>query len=94
LVTEARVSDPLVAERLEEWLDGIRVLASEKDVQLPDTSDLFLEIDDDAGTCNYWFADHAHRTIWWLHPVESIAVGLPNAYSKAHLRESLTMFRS
>jgi hypothetical protein len=89
LVTEAHVSDPIVAERLDDWVGYIRAVAAEKDVYLPETSDLFLEIDENAGTCSYWFADHAHRTIFWLESVDTINVGLPNAFSKAHLQYAL-----
>ena len=88
VVTEAKVSDSVVTERLNHCIGSIRALASEKDIPLPETSDLFLEINDDANTCNYWFADHAHRTVFWLHPVDPTAVGLPHAFSKSHFRES------
>ncbi len=94
LVTEAHVSDPMVAERLDDWVGYIRAVAAEKDVYLPETSDLFLEFDENTGTCSYWFVDHAHRAIFWLESVDTINVGLPNAYSKAHLRESFTAFTS
>jgi len=77
----------MIAERLEEWVGVIRVLAAEKDLQLSETTDLFLEIDDNSGTCSYWFADHAHRTVFWLHPADAATVGLPKAYSNAHLRK-------
>ncbi|SRR5712691_12689876 len=86
LVTEAHVSDTTVAERLHDCLTSIRTLATEKDVLLPETLDLFLEIDSDAKECNYWFADHANRTIFWLHPVDPTTLGLPHACSKANLR--------
>ena len=72
----------------------IRARAAEKDVHLPDSSDLFLEIDSNAGTCSYWFADHANRTIFWLHQLDTREVGMPNSYSKNHLRESFTVFAS
>jgi len=88
LVTEAQVSDTTVAERLNVCLNAIRTLATEKDVLLPETSDLFLEIDNDANECKYWLADHANRTVFWLHPVDS-TTGLPYAFSRSHLRYSL-----
>jgi hypothetical protein len=87
LITEAHALDCMVAERLEEWVGVIRVLAAEKDLQLPETTDLFLEIDDHSKTCSYWFADHAHRTVFWLHAADAATVGLPKAYSNAHLRK-------
>ncbi len=64
VVTEARVSDPGVAEQLESGLAKLRVLAAEQNVDLLATTDLFLEIDQDTETCSYWFADHANRTVF------------------------------
>lgn len=94
VVTEARVSDPGVAEQLESGLAKLRALAAEENVDLLATTDLFLEIDQDTETCSYWFADHANRTVFWLHPVDTDAVGLPDSHSKRHRRGSYTVFVS
>jgi hypothetical protein len=59
----------------------LRALAAKENVHLPATMDLFLKIDHDTETCSYWFADHAHRTVFWLHPVDSDAVGLSDFHS-------------
>ena len=94
VVTEAHVTDPRVAEQLEGCLAIIRVLAAKQDIRFPETTELFLEIDQNSGKYSYWFADHAHRTIFWLHPVDTKTIGLPVLYSKRHLRESYTVFSS
>jgi hypothetical protein len=94
VVTEAHVTDPRVAEQLEGCLAIIRALAAKQDIHFPETTELFLEIDQNPRKCTYWFADHAHRTIFWLHPVDTKTVGLPDSYSKLHLRESYTVFTS
>jgi hypothetical protein len=70
----------------------IRGLAADNHVHLPVTSDLFIEIDQESGNCYYYFADHGHRTVFWLHAVDTITVGLPDSCSKDHLRESRTSF--
>ena len=90
VVTEAHVTDPGVAEQLEGCLAIIRVLAAKQDIHFPETTELFLEIDQNSGKYSYWFADHAHRSIFWLHPVDTKTIGLPVLYSKRHLRESYT----
>jgi hypothetical protein len=94
VVTEAPVTDPAVAEQLETSVAMLRALAVKENVHLPATTDLFVEIDQDTETCSYWFADHAHRTVFWLHPVDTDAVGLPDSYSQRHLRESYAVFSS
>jgi hypothetical protein len=94
IVTEAHVTDPGVAEQLEASLAMLRALAADENVQLPARTDLFLEIDQDTKTCSYWFADHGNRTIIWLHPVDTDAVGLLDSHSNPHLRESYAVFSS
>jgi hypothetical protein len=89
VVTEAHVSDPSVAAQLEKCLAMLRDIAARENVQLPATTDLFLEIVEDMETCNYWFADHANRTVFWLHQVDTDMVGLPDSHSLNHLRYSL-----
>ena len=72
----------------------LRNIAARENVQLPATTDLFLEIDQETETCSYWFADHANRTVFWLHQVDTDVVGLPDSHSKNHLRESHAVFSS
>jgi hypothetical protein len=94
IVTEAHVTDPGVAEQLEGGLAMLRALATEENVHIPASADLFLEIDQDTEACSYWFADHANRTVFWLHPVDTDTIGLPDTHSKRHLRESYTVSSS
>jgi hypothetical protein len=92
VVTEAYVTELGVAEQLEGWLVTIRALAAKENVHIPQTTDLFLELDQDLGSCSYWFADHAHRTVFWLHDVDTNTTGLPDSYSEHHRRESYAVF--
>lgn len=94
VVTEAQITEPGVAELLESSVAMLRALADQENVQLPATTEIFLEIDQDTETCSYWFADHAHRTVFWLHPLDTDASGLPESHSKRHLRESHASFGS
>jgi hypothetical protein len=94
VVTEAHVTEPGVAEQVERCIAMLRSIAAREHVELPATTDLFLEIDQDTETCSYWFADHAHRTVFWVHSVDTEIVGLPDSFSKSHLRESYTVFGS
>ncbi|KAF8474416.1 hypothetical protein DFH94DRAFT_129161 [Russula ochroleuca] len=89
VITEAHVTDPGITELLEGSLAMIRVLAAKEDVHLSETTDLFVEVDEDSRSCSYWFADHAHRTIFWLRPVDTNTVGLPDSYSKRRIQYAL-----
>ncbi|KAH9017911.1 hypothetical protein EDB84DRAFT_664182 [Lactarius hengduanensis] len=89
LVTEAHVADSGVSDQLYAWLAVIRDVITEEHVPLPDDSHLFLEINQDSDACNYYFANHHLRTIFWLHALDTISVGLPHSFSSGHLQYAL-----
>ncbi|KAI9458566.1 hypothetical protein BJY52DRAFT_411425 [Lactarius psammicola] len=89
IVTEARIVEPGVLDQLNAWLAVICNMITEENVHLLETSHLFLELHQDSGTCNYYFADHGLRTVFWLHTLDTIGVGLPHSYSSGHLQFSL-----
>ncbi|KAH9031461.1 hypothetical protein EDB84DRAFT_1271049, partial [Lactarius hengduanensis] len=89
IVTEAHIAEPGVSDQLNAWLAIISNMIIEENVHLPETSLLFLELHQDSSTCNYYFADHCLRTIFWLHTLDTTTVGLPHSYSSRHLQYSL-----
>lgn len=89
IVTESRVADPGVSDQLNAWVAVICDMITEENVQLQETSHLFLEIHENSGTCNYYFADHGLRTIFWLRTVDTTSVRLPNSFSSGHLQHCL-----
>ncbi|KAH9074247.1 hypothetical protein EDB83DRAFT_2355675 [Lactarius deliciosus] len=89
VVTEARVTEPGVPDQLNVWLHIICDMISEEQIPIPESSDLFLEIHQDLGACNYYFADHTRRTVFWLHTFDTIGVGRPHTVSSGHLQHAL-----
>ena len=89
VVTEARVADPGVSEQLNAWAAVICDMIAEENVQLQETSHLFLDIHEDTDTCNYYLVDHGIRTIFWLRAVETIGIRPPHFFSSIHLRDFL-----
>lgn len=85
IVTEARIAEPGVSDRLNAWLAVISGMITEERVHLLESSHLFLEIRQNSNTCNYYFVDHNLRTIFWLHAPDTISVGLLDSYSSDHL---------
>jgi hypothetical protein len=91
IVTEARIAEPGVADQLNAWLSIICNAITEKHFHLLETSHLFLEIHRDSGSCNYYFADHTLRTVFWLHTLDTLAVGVPpqHSFKNSHLQYAL-----
>jgi len=88
LVTEAHITEPRVLDQLNAWLALICDVIAEGHINLPETSNLFLEIQEDS-SCNYYFAQHDLRTIFWLDAHDTISVGLPPSFSSNHLQYAL-----
>ncbi|KAF8273489.1 hypothetical protein EI94DRAFT_1716017 [Lactarius quietus] len=89
LVTEAHITEPGVSDQLNSWLTVIYDTIAEEHVPVSETSHLFLEIHQESGTCNYYFAQHDLRTIFWLDQLDTISVGLPSSFSSNHLQYAL-----
>ncbi|KAI9458599.1 hypothetical protein BJY52DRAFT_1416383 [Lactarius psammicola] len=89
MVTEARIAGPGVADQLNAWLSLICNMITEKHVHFPETSHLFLEIHKDSGSCNYYFADHTLRTVFWLHTLDTVGVRSQHSFTNSHLRYAL-----
>ncbi|KAH8984592.1 hypothetical protein EDB92DRAFT_1818990 [Lactarius akahatsu] len=81
LIMEAHIAEPGVSDQLYAWPAVISDVITEEHVPLPEASHLFLEINQDSGTCNYYFAHHGLRTVFWLHALDTISVGLPPSFS-------------
>jgi hypothetical protein len=94
VVTEANVLEPGMSDLVDNWLLFILAIANDNHVQLPATSDLFIEIDQTMSNCYYYFADHGHRTVFWLHNVDTSPINLPDSCSRGHLRTFHTSFSS
>jgi hypothetical protein len=89
VITEAHVTEPGVSDQLNAWLAVIYDIITEENITLPESSNLFLELHQDSNTCNYYFAQHDRRTIFWLHALDTTSVGLPPSFSSNHLQYSL-----
>jgi hypothetical protein len=79
---------PGVSDQLDAWLVIIYDMVTKKHIHLPESSHLFLEIDQDLCTCNYYFVDHVLRTVFWLHTLDILGIGCPRS-SHVYLRMSL-----
>lgn len=88
IVTEAQVVKPGVSDQLDAWLVIIYDMVTKKHIHLPESSHLFLEIDQDLCTCNYYFVDHVLRTVFWLHTLDILGIGCPRS-SHVYLRHTL-----
>lgn len=64
-------------------------------IDVTDDMELFLEVDDSG--CAYYLIDHASRTHFWVHHVDTEDLGIIPVVSSSHLseysvREALMVF--
>jgi hypothetical protein len=69
------------------WITTIEELVARKNIELSDSVELFLQIDDD--DCAYYFVDHVARTEFWLDALNTDDLNLPPVASPSHLRLAL-----
>ena len=62
----------------------------DKSVPLSNSYELFLELDEDDGSCGYYIADHSKRCIFWLESVSTKDIGMLQGFSIEHLRKQFT----
>ncbi|KAH9074249.1 hypothetical protein EDB83DRAFT_2516015 [Lactarius deliciosus] len=89
IITEAHIVGPGVSDQLNAWVAIICNVITENHIHLPETSHLFLEIHQNLYACNYYFVDHALRTVFWLHTLDINGTGPPRFFSGGHLQHSL-----
>ena len=81
-----------ISNQLNDWLAIICNEISEKYINLLETSHLFLEIDRDVGACNYYFVDHALRTVFWLHTLDIVSIRPPEFISSGYRVSLINLF--
>jgi hypothetical protein len=90
IVTEGYLYRPEVMEKITYWSKGIEALLAEKGITIGDDVELLLQLDDqDANCCQYYFINHATRSIFWLHEVSTQDFNLGPVASKSHLKLAL-----
>ncbi|CAA7270228.1 unnamed protein product [Cyclocybe aegerita] len=84
VVTDSCLQEAKVAEQIRFWAEKVEQLAKERDCQIPETAELYLQLSGE--DCNYYLVDHATRTIFWLEPCDTAELGLHPTISASHLQ--------
>lgn len=87
VVTDSYMYTPSIAEKVTYWVSNIEKRAADRGFVLSDTVELYIQIDDE--DCNYYLADHATHTIFWLDEYETSELGLLPVVSSSHLKLAL-----
>ena len=82
-MTESYLYNPVTAKNISAWLIAVEELASKKGFTFTDHTELFLELHEN--DCNYYFVDHAFRTLFWLDAYDTSELGILPVVSSSHL---------
>jgi hypothetical protein len=89
VVTEAHIEEIQIQGRI---LDCMKVVNKEldcHDIKLPPRCELFLELQADNVSCNYYFVDHIGKGLFWLEDVCTELLNIPPAASASHIETEL-----
>ncbi|CCM03273.1 uncharacterized protein FIBRA_05401 [Fibroporia radiculosa] len=89
IVTEVQLYDPDVQEKIQYWIAIFNDRLTASAVQLPESTELFLELDDAAESCLYYLVDYNTRVEFWIEKVSAEDLNLPPAASDSHMRLAL-----
>ncbi|OCH87220.1 hypothetical protein OBBRIDRAFT_796399 [Obba rivulosa] len=89
VVTEANLYLPEIQDRIEYWTREVNTRLAERKIGLPESAELFLELDEYSDSCFYYLVDHAFRVIFWLEPTTTTMLYLMPSVSLSHLRLAL-----
>ncbi|KAJ3491301.1 hypothetical protein NLI96_g803 [Meripilus lineatus] len=86
-VTDACLHSPKIQSQIQGAVTAFDRLVSDAKVTLTESTEVFLELEDD--DCLYYIADHASRTVFWVHPTNTEDLSLRAVVSDSHLRIQL-----
>lgn len=92
VVTAANIGATQTERQILDYAKLARKELQYRDFRIPTGSELVLELADDGLSCNYYFVDHASKTLFWLTDVETESLGIPPAVSLSHLGITFTLW--
>ncbi|KAH0826640.1 hypothetical protein J3R83DRAFT_5025 [Lanmaoa asiatica] len=89
VVTEANVEDVETEGRILDCVEVANKELQSHNIKVPLRCELFLELEDDHATCNYYFVDHIEKGLFWLEDLSTEFLDIPGAVSPSHLERAL-----
>ncbi|KAH9922515.1 uncharacterized protein B0H18DRAFT_956243 [Fomitopsis serialis] len=89
IITEANLCSSAMQEIVATWIEAVERLCIEQQITLPDDTELYLEPNEDSGSCRYYAVDYPSRVVFWLEEASSDVLDLPATVTDSHLRIAL-----
>lgn len=83
-MTDSYLFNPILAAKIDAWVDEIQRRAKSLDVSLGTQVELFLQLSNEAD-CNYYFVDLQSKSLFWLEDCCTSVLGLLEVVSDSHL---------
>ena len=84
------MTNATTSDAVDTWVDVLLEWAAELGLHFGPSVELFVDPELDTGVCDYYFADHSTRAIFWLEDTNTTDLGLPRACSERHLSSYYT----
>lgn len=93
VVTEANLHRKDIENRVHSWLESIDDIIAEQQMEVPPSSELFIELDDSLSSCGYYFVNHRTRRLFWLEQTTTELLNIGMVVSPSHVGMHLDLFR-
>ncbi|KZS96303.1 hypothetical protein SISNIDRAFT_450972 [Sistotremastrum niveocremeum HHB9708] len=89
IVTEANLRIPAHVGSITFWANQVHSLVAAHGIELQESTELMLELDEDGLSCRYYFVDHVHRVEFWIDDTNTEELDIPPVTSTGHLKNVL-----
>lgn len=89
VVTEANVHREETERQVTGWLKLIDETISQREITVPPSSELFIELDESLFSCAYYFVNHETRRIFWLEKTSTELLDMGLIVSDSHIDTAL-----
>ncbi|KAG1753639.1 uncharacterized protein EDB91DRAFT_1242618 [Suillus paluster] len=89
VVTEANIHRQETERQVTGWLKFIDETISHRQIIVPSSSELFIELDESIFSCAYYFVNHETRRIFWLEQISTELLDMGLVVSSSHIDTAL-----
>ncbi|OAX42603.1 hypothetical protein K503DRAFT_796989 [Rhizopogon vinicolor AM-OR11-026] len=89
VVTEANVHRKQIGDCLDGWLKNIDEIISQRQITIPPSSELFIELDESLSSCTYYFVNHGTKQLFWLEQTTTELLDMGMVVSPSHIETAL-----
>lgn len=81
-----------IQAQIDAWAELIEDILDNREIDLSDSMELYLELDHSTAKCLYYFVDHSTHTLFWLQELSTDHLWMKPVVSESHLRRCVEFY--